>query len=100
MSDEEKELLQQKIEQDLLSLFGTPILNLTQLQRALNYRSVAAMKQAMSRGTYPVAIFVLPNRRGKFSLAYDVAKFLVEQACKKTDEEKDRKNNGADIRNP
>lgn len=81
MSNEEKELLQQKIEQDLLSLFGTPMLNLNQLQRAMNYRSIAAMKQSMSRGTFPVAVFELPNRRGKFALTSEIAKYLAEKAC-------------------
>ena len=56
----------------LLQLFGTPLLNLSQLQRALNYRSVAAIKQ---RETMPVRLFELPNRRGKFALAKNAASF-------------------------
>jgi hypothetical protein len=83
VSDEERELLAKQIEQDLLQLFGTPILNLNQLQRALNYRSVAAIKQSILRGTMPVKVFELPNRRGRFALAKDVSHFLAEQAHKK-----------------
>jgi hypothetical protein len=83
LSDEERELLAQKIEQDLLLLFGTPMLNLNQLQRALNYRSIAAIKQSLIRGTCPVSVFDLPNRRGKFALAKDVSLFMAQQAFNK-----------------
>lgn len=83
MSDEERELLAKQIEQDLLSLFGTPMLNLSQLQRALNYCSIGAIKQSIIRGTLPVSVFELPNRRGKFALAKDVSLFMAEQAFNK-----------------
>jgi len=83
LSDEERELLAKEIEHDLLLLFGTPMLNLSQLQRALNYRSIAAVKQSLVRGTLPVSVFELPNRRGKFALAKDVSTFMAEQAFNK-----------------
>ena len=85
LSDEERELLAKQIEQDLLKMYGSPILNLNQLQRALNYRSIAAVKQAIQRETIPVFIFDLPNRRGRFAFVKDVGKFLAEQAFKKED---------------
>lgn len=80
MSNEEKQLLAKQLEADLLQLFGSPILNLHQLQRALNYPTVIAVKQAISRKTIAVRVFELPNRRGRFALAKDVAHFLAEQA--------------------
>ncbi|MCG9770908.1 hypothetical protein L1D59_20120 [Pseudoalteromonas piscicida] len=85
MSDEERELLAKQIEQDLLHLYGSPILNLNQLQRALNYRSLAAVKQAIQRQTLPVPVFDLPNRRGRYAYVKDVGTFLAEQAFKKED---------------
>ena len=85
MCDEERELLATQIEQDLLNLYGSPILNTSQLQRALNYRSTAAVKQAIQRQTLPVPIFRLPNRRGWFAFVKDVGVFLAAQAFKKED---------------
>ncbi|MCP1338177.1 hypothetical protein NJR55_01100 [Idiomarina sp. M1R2S28] len=85
MSDEEREFLAMQLEQDLLKLYGSPILTIEQLQRALNYRSVAAVKQAIQRQTLPVHIFELPNRRGRFALVRDVCKFLASQACARED---------------
>ena len=80
MSESEKQELAKQLEADLLKLYDSPILNLQQLQRALNFRSVAAVKQAIVRDTFPVATFLMPNRRNRFALAKDVAVFLAEQA--------------------
>jgi hypothetical protein len=81
LSDQERELLAMQLEQDLLKLYGSPILTIEQLQRALNYRSVAAVKQAIQRQSLPLHIFELPNRRGRFALVKDVCEFLATQAC-------------------
>lgn len=83
MSESEKQELAKALESDLLRLHGSTILTLKQLQRALNYRSADAVKQAILRGVFPVHTFEMPNRRGKFALAKDVAEFLAEQAFKK-----------------
>lgn len=80
LTEKEKQELAKQIEADLLKLYDSPILNLGQLQRALNYRSVAAVKQAINRNTFPVSTFVMPNRRNRFALAKDVAAFLANQA--------------------
>lgn len=80
MTEREKRELARQIESDLLKLFESPILNVEQLRRALNFRSVAAVKQAMQRNTFPVRTFVMPNRKSRFALAKDVADFLAEQA--------------------
>ena len=82
MSELEKQLLAKQLEVDLLKLYESPILNLQQLQRALNFRSVAAVKQAIIRDSFPVATFLMANRRNRFALAKDVAIFLAEQAFK------------------
>ena len=71
------------LEVDLLKLYESPILTLNQLRKALNYSSVAAVKQSIYRKTLPVSTFELPNRRGKFVFAKDVALFLAQQAFSK-----------------
>lgn len=83
LSESEKQMLAEQLHQDLLTLYGSPVLTLKDVQKALNYRSVAAVKQAIIRHTLPVHTFLMPNRRDRFALAIDVAKFLAEQAFKR-----------------
>lgn len=73
-----KTSLAQALEADLLQHYG-PILSGESLRRALGYPSMAAMRQAVLRGTVPVPIFPLQHRRGKFALVKDVAMWLAEQ---------------------
>jgi hypothetical protein len=79
----EKQILARQLEADLLKLYDTPMLNLNQLMRALNYSSVDAVKKAIKRGTFPVSTFMLPHRRNRYALAKYVAVYLAEQAFKK-----------------
>ena len=80
MSETEKQELAAALEADLLKLYDSPILTLKQLHKALNFRSVDAVKQAILRGVFPVHTFEMPHRRGKFALAKDIAEFLAKQA--------------------
>jgi hypothetical protein len=80
MSEEALNELREKLEADLLKLYGSPILNLEQLHKALNYRSVATMRQALLRGTLPIPIFSQPHRRGYFVLVAEVAKYMAQCA--------------------
>jgi hypothetical protein len=80
MSEEALNELREKLEADLLKLYGSPILNLEQLHKALNYRSVATMRQALLRGTLPIPIFSQPNRRGYFALVAEVARYMAQCA--------------------
>lgn len=80
MSEEERRLLEAKIEETLLRMFETPMLNLRQLKKAMNYSSTSAIRQAIKRGSFPISTFQLPGRRGHFVLVGDVAKYLAEQA--------------------
>jgi hypothetical protein len=73
--------LAQELEKDLLNLYG-PILTGDSLRKALGYRSMDALRQAVARKTVPVLIFSLENRRGKFALAKDVATWLATQRNK------------------
>jgi hypothetical protein len=87
LSEDEKNELMRQLNEDLLKLFESPILTLNQVQRAMNYRSVTAVKQAIQRDTLGVEVFVMPNRRGKFVLTKNVAKYLAEKAFKEVNNE-------------
>ena len=65
------------LESDLLNRYG-PMLTGETLRLALGYPSMEAMRKAASRGTIPVPLFTIENRRGRFALAKDVAKWLAE----------------------
>ena len=67
-----------EIEAQLTKEHGT-LLTGESLRRALGYRSIDALRQAMSRGTLPVPVFTIPNRRGRFALVRDVAAWLAAQ---------------------
>lgn len=73
--------LRKSIESDLLDRYG-PILSGEALWRSLGYTSKDAFRQAQSRGTVPIHVFPIENRRGKFGLTKDVAKFLADQRYK------------------
>jgi len=47
------------------------------LQRALGFTSGSAFRQACHRGVLPVAVFTIPNRRGRYALTHDVARWLA-----------------------
>lgn len=68
-----------QIEKELYENVG-PLLFGEKLYNALGFPSSAAFRQALSRKYIEVEIFSLPNRRGKFALSRDVAKFLAQQA--------------------
>lgn len=72
------EVLAERLEIRLVRELG-PLLSGKALARALGYPSPQALRQAISRGTVPVAVFPIENRRGKFALAADVARWLAER---------------------
>jgi hypothetical protein len=73
--------LEEVLESDLLSQYG-PMLTGEALRKALGYPTMDAFRQALCRGTIPVPVFPLENRRGKFALVKDVACWLAEQRDK------------------
>jgi hypothetical protein len=70
------------LEKDLLALYGSPILTTEDLQMALGYRSIYALRQAIVRKTIPVKVFTLPNRRNKYALVKDIAFVLAKNSLK------------------
>ncbi len=80
----EKALLENlriEIEKELYTHVG-PLLFGKPLYTALGFSSPEAFRQALSRKTVPVEIFSLPNRRGRFALSRDIAKWLAEERVK------------------
>ncbi len=70
--------LAEHLERQLMQEIG-PILVGESLRRALGYRSMAALRQAIKRRTIPVPVFPIENRRGKGALSHDVARWLAEK---------------------
>ncbi len=67
-----------QLEEELTARYG-PALGGEDLRKALAYPSMSAFLQAMTRGTVPVPVFSIGNRRGWFALAKDVARWLAER---------------------
>jgi hypothetical protein len=74
------ETLAKELEQDLLVLYGSPLLCGEDLQKAMGYRTIDAVRQAIARKTIPVKVFSMKNRRGKYALVKDIAYWLAENA--------------------
>ncbi|MCC8616345.1 hypothetical protein [Xanthomonas vesicatoria] len=74
--DEHIGALAKVLEQDLLHHYG-PVIGQDDLRRALGYTSLDAFRQALSRDSLPVPVFPIPNRRGKYALAKDIAHWLA-----------------------
>ena len=83
MSDDSVEVLAKVLEADLLSLYGSPLLSGVDLQKAMGYRTIDAVRQAIARKTIPVKVFTMKNRRGKYALVKNIAYWLAENAISK-----------------
>lgn len=81
MNDDIKRL-KDKLEADMLRMYGSPMISGEALQKALGYKSMDALRQGVSRQTIPVKIFEIENRRGKYALISDIAQYLAEQSSK------------------
>ena len=75
---ESEQALVQTLSDDLARQYG-PVLPSACLAQVFCYPSAEASRQAVSRGTVPVPLFRIPNRRGWFALARDVATWLYRQ---------------------
>ena len=83
MSTQSIDELAKVLEQDLLNLYGSPLLSGADLQKAMGYRTIDAVRQAIARKTIPVKVFTMKNRRGKYALVKDIAYWLAENAISK-----------------
>lgn len=67
-----------EIRADLLERNG-PLLSGSALCRALGYPTLAAMRQSITRDTFPVPTFLIEGRRGRFALTWVVARWLASR---------------------
>lgn len=81
-NEEEIEKLAEQLEKDLLLMYGSPLITGEELQKAMGFRSVDALRQAIVRKTIPVKVFSLDNRRGKYALVKDIARWLANESIK------------------
>lgn len=70
--------LARQLEEELTAHYGVG-LGGEDLRKALLYPSMKAFLQALTRGTVPVPVFPIDNRRGWFALTKDVAHWLAER---------------------
>jgi len=80
MSDEKIRLLAEQLEKQILEFYQAPVLTGTDLQKALGYRSINSLRQSILRNQFPIRVFSMPNRRGKFALVKDIASYLAAHA--------------------
>lgn len=67
-----------RLEQRLIERYGL-LLSSRALARELAYPSEQAYRQALTRGTMPIRTFSLPQRRGRYALATDLARWIASQ---------------------
>lgn len=70
--------LAEALEADLFREYGV-MLTGKNLIKILGYPSKDAFRQACRRGTVPVPLFEIENRRGKYALVKDVARWLAHR---------------------
>lgn len=81
MDNGQKNKLAEELERDLTAKHGV-ILSSSILIQVLGYSTPEAFRQSLARKTVPVLVFRIPNRRGHFALAKDVAAWLAQ--CRET----------------
>jgi len=69
-----------QLEEGLMKRFDTPLISGEDLQKALGYKSIDALRQAIVRKTVPVPVFTIAHRRGKYALIKDIAIWLANQS--------------------
>ena len=79
------DLLADEIERKLIREWGL-LLSGEGLARALGYRSVGTMRQAIKTRTLPVPFFSIKDRRGKFVLAKHAARYAAEVSSNRDSE--------------
>lgn len=74
------DVLASSLEACLMREYGGPLLSGDKLAMALGYQTPESLRQAISKKTIPVPVFPIENRRGKYALTKDVARWLAERA--------------------
>lgn len=74
--------MERSIAEHLMGRYG-PVLDVDALVATLKFPSRDALERSLERGHLQLAITTMPNRRGKFALAQNVARYLVERSTDK-----------------
>lgn len=77
--DSELETLALQLERELMNSYGSPLLTGEKLAEAMGYRSIHSLRKHMSQKTFPVKLFTIKERRGRFALVKDIACWLATQ---------------------
>lgn len=75
----EIEALALQLERELMNSYGSPLLTGEKLAEAMGYRSIHSLRKHMSQKTFPVKLFTIKGRRGRFALVKDIACWLATQ---------------------
>jgi len=67
-----------ELRRNLEQTFGR-MMSSKQIGQLLVYPSAAAFRQALHRGAVKIRMFTLPQRRGRFAVTIDVARWLSAQ---------------------
>ena len=86
MRQSDQDGIARALEEQLTRLNG-PLVTGDYLRIALGYPSMQAFRQALSRKTVPIPVFAIPQRRGKFALVNDLARWLATQRLASTKDE-------------
>lgn len=78
MNKDEVETITNLLEKELTDRYG-PLISGEDLRKVLGFSSMEAFRQAVSRKQIKLPVFTPANRRGKFALAHDVARWLATQ---------------------
>lgn len=71
------------LEEKMFQAYGLLIGGI-ELSKILGFNTNAAFRKALSNNVIGVPVFQIDNRKGKFALTQDVAKWLLEQKTKNT----------------
>ncbi|WP_223789934.1 hypothetical protein [Marinicella meishanensis] len=64
------------IEQKLIAEYGI-LISGEPLSKALGFKSIAAFRKAIERGTIELPIMTFKNRKGKYAVSSDVAEWIT-----------------------
>ena len=64
----ELETLALQLERELMNSYGSPLLTGEKLAEAMGYRSIHSLRKHMFQRTFPVKLFTIEGRRGRFAL--------------------------------
>lgn len=76
---EKIEALTVELESSLMKRYGSPLLTGGELADAMGFRSIHSLRKHVANGTFPLQTFTISDRRGRFVLVKEIAKWLAEQ---------------------